>query len=132
MYYSVMPVKNLKRHRLNTQGVMLRQIAGQNAKDSTGLMVIVLTKIRKLLNSKKTSEIEIGLNHFNKLLPYALPKQSYDQPLLQIGTKSDNGNTQVFIQLNNFMEDREQRKSEITEFEEITPVSEKEVISESK
>lgn len=128
MYYRVMPVKNLKRHRQNTQGVMLREISGQNAKDSTGLMVIVLKKIRTLLASKKHSDWEIGMNHFNKLLPYALPKQSYDQPLLQIGTKSDNGNTQVFIQLNNFMEDRQQRKAEITDFEELTS---KEVVSDS-
>ncbi len=129
MYYSLMATLNTRRHQMNIKGVMLRQIAGKNANDTTSLMFLALDRIRTLLKSKKLEYWEIGIRELNKMLPYAVPKQGSDTPLLAINTKTgENGNTQIFIQLNQFIDDRETRKNEINEetatFKEI-PINDK-------
>ena len=98
------------------KGILLRRLAGSNQNDKTGLLVRALDKISILFDSKKPEHWEAGLNNLNKMLPYALSKESYEHPLLALNTKTgENGNAQVFIQLNQFMDDRETRKNEINE-----------------
>ena len=98
----------------NLKGMLLRQLAGRNANDKTALMFIATERIRSLLDSSESSDWEIGLNNLNKLLPFVISKESYDKPLFGITAGNDSqGNAQVFIQLNQFVNDRDTRKQQI-------------------
>ena len=102
-----------KRHKTNMKGILLRRLAGANIKDNTGLMIRALDKISMLFDSNDPDHWEVALTNLNRMLPYAIPKESYEHPLLRIDTNNKDGNTQVFIQLNQFMDDRKARKEEI-------------------
>lgn len=102
----------------NLKGMLLRQIAGVNANDKTSLMFKAVKRIHSLLDSKDSEDWNIGLNNFNKLLPYCISKESYDKPLLSLvpGSGGD-GDTKVYIQLNNFIDGRDDRKDEVSKLD---------------
>jgi len=90
-----------------------RLLAEMTGKKNTGmrengLLHLGLQTLRRLLESASTVDNLDGLKYLTALMPYAMPKVSDNAPLQAlIGTNND-GTTNVFLQVNNYLDERKQ------------------------
>lgn len=103
---------NLKRVQ-NLKGALLIALAGlsgRNGKSVRGLLEQAIESIKTLYNSGDPELINQAIDKTLKLLPYALPKEGYNQPLL---TSTQGNNGTILIQLNQYIDSRDTRASSL-------------------
>lgn len=73
-----------------------------------GLLQLGLQKLRKLLESASTVDNLDGLKYLTQLMPYAMPKVTDNAPLQALLGQNQDGSTTVYLQVNNYLEERKQ------------------------
>ena len=95
-------VQNLKGALL----IALAGVSGRQGKSTRGLLDQAIESIKTLYNTGDPELVNQAIDKTLKLLPYALPKEGYNQPLL---TTSQGNNGTILIQLNQYVDSRNNR-----------------------
>ena len=90
-----------------------RLLAEMTGKKNTGmrengLLHLGLKTLRRLLESASTVDNLDGLKYLTALMPYAMPKVSDNKPLQALIGNNQDGTTNVFLQVNNYLDERKQ------------------------